>query len=73
MALVEGLSVINTAKIIGIVLVVFALFLTLGTKLVLKLFRVKPEKQPKAALAVKLGALGLMLLGLLFFFQVIAF
>ena len=63
----------SASKITGIVLVAAALFMTLATGLLVRLFKISEAKRPRAMLIIKLAALGVLLLSFLFLFGVIVF
>lgn len=64
---------LTAGKITGLVLIVLALFVTIFTRALVKLFKTPDEKEQKTMLGWKLGALGLLLLSFLFIFEVIRF
>ncbi len=63
----------TTGKIVGLVLIVLALFTTIFTRWLVKVFKTPEEKEQKVMLGLKLGALGLLIISFLFIFEVIRF
>ncbi len=63
----------TAGKIVGLALIVVALFTTIFTSWLVKVFKVPEEKEQKAMLGIKLGSLGLLLISFLFIFEVIRF